>query len=734
MYNLLKSFVSLFCILFLSLSANAGIKKSSPSVQKSPPTSIQKNQPKVKLEKKTTQVKQIPLSIQTIALKNNTINVTIATTKKLLPADYSGVTLHVTAPKQKTGKKWVLQKVDLKRSLFRSTKSIIFNTKISLSAPGVVKATLSKGKWKSSKTKSLIPTRTRTARQNIKKKATTKKMPTMKTLGKTPQVEPGAGKPVVPMILKDTARAPSSRVNSAGRERVEASAAAGDDIYRDMGINISRPVRGHDFGQRDTIDVRYSVTGELEPGEITFRLMRGGLIVDTKTRTYSPVPEGSSPEIVNFEWIIPATAPITEYYYIHAIQTTTGAVGFGHYFAVTSRFSNIASSSRNFVLPIEIFEPIAGDDVTWGGSTQIRWTMPEEDEPGNCGDRVSIYAIREGTDHRIDITQTDADPGSNSWEWHVNPDTIDPGGRYQIEIESTEGCKIKGSAFEVKSCDYAVESVTFLDGNSLATGIDARDGSVISGGFRVKVRWNRIELPSIFAAGTEWGNRMTVRSKLTNEIINTPIEGSNFDYTTAIMAGSVGYIYVDIPFQFLRDDIAHMMNNNRNIPLEFSFEPTGASVDTISSNNRLDADMKVSFATVVNFQLLMSPHEFNIGRGRHLPGTAPIYDFNFTQRMDIRNVATTVTGTPPADLFNVPVAWYIEWRPADADEYITTPINSGRFLFSVVEADFGSPVTLSGRFSTTINHPGRTYRIRVVVDPDHEYLDPDRVSNRSFFL
>lgn len=631
MHTLLKCFLLFFCIFLLSLNVNAGVKKSPASAQKNPTI---KDKPKIN------QANQISLKIQSIALKNNIIHVTIATVKIILPKDYAGITLHVTTPQHKAGKKWTLQAVDSKHLLSLPKKPVTFNTKIRLTAPGKVTATLSKGIWKTLRMINLSPAKgmaVRTAPAGQKSTKTgSKKLTEMQLQGKGPQKKATTRKPVVPMISEN----------------------------REVTSSVSPPVNSRILERREESS-------------------------ETESGIYGDRPYASARKAVEF--------------------------------------------------PIHIIAPVGNDRVLWGRTTQIRWTMPENDEAGNCGNIVDIYAIRERSSNRIRLTQVAAEPGDNNWTWLVNSGTITPGTRYHIEIESLEGCKIRGAAFEVQSCDYAIESVTFRNGRSLATGVDARDGSTISGTFRVRVRWNGIELPSTFAPGTEWGNLMKVRSTLTNDTINIPASGINFDYTDATATGIAGtpfLINVDVPFEFARDDIAHMMTDTRNIPLEFSFEPTGASMDTNAGNNSLTANMKASFANVVNFQLLMSPHEFAIDRDRHLRGTAPIYDFNFTQRINVRNVATTVMGTAPADLLNVPVAWYIEWRPAGASEWSPLPINQGRFLYPAVRADADlsePPLHIAGHFSTTIGHPGRAYRLRVVVDPDREYLDPDRISNRAFF-
>ncbi len=730
MYKLFKSFLIIFSILCLSLSAIAVEKKPTTSI------SIKKAPPTIQQKKAINPVRKIPLTVRNITLKNNTIHVTVATTKTLLPVDYTGMILHVTAPKQKAGKKWTLQKVDPKRSLLRSKKSIFFNTKISISTPGIVKATISKGTWKSSKTKSLIPTKTMVAKQKAKKKI--KKKPGMKTLGKAPQVKPGTDKPVVPMISKGTTRAPSSRVNSAVSERAEASAAAGDDIYRDMGINIFLPIKDKDVDQRDTIHVSYKVTGDQAPGDITFRLMRGGLIVDTKTRAYS-VPEYPDNAIETFQWRIPATAPLTKYYYIHAIQPSTGAVGFGHYFEVTSKFSVTDTSRSEMYFPIDILEPVANDEVVWGETRQIAWTMPQEDEPGNCGNRVTIYTIKEGTDTRVEVRQGNTSPGGNAVDWFVNPVNIEIG-RYHIEIESSEGCKIRGAAFEIKTCDFAVDSAAFdgpFDGRPLSTGIDASDGSSISGTFKVKLRWNRVEYPSTFTLGTDWNRIVRVQSRLTGNNIGS---SASIDYSTAFGFGAgpdgdsrVSYIYVEIPFEIDRDDIAHMMNDSHNIPLEFYIDGWGLS-DMDDSNNRLEADMKVSFANIVDLQMMFYIDEFSAPRDAHTPSSATTYQYHFNQVIRATNAASDETGGDPSDLLSVPVAWFIEYsNRGESGWHISS---SGRSVYPIVGPDWppvgpGSSDSLAvveGSFTTPIG-TDRTYRLRMVIDPDRSYIDTDRSNN-----
>jgi hypothetical protein len=601
MQNLFKHLLIFFCIFFLSLSVNAGVKKTSTSIDKSPP--------KKNISPKTKQNIKYPLSIKGLTLKNGAIHVTIVADRILLPADYASVTLNVTTPQYKTGKKWSLQKVDLKRSFSKSKKPVAFNTKVVLKVPGTVTATLSKGIWKTSRKSRLSP-----------KKIMSKELPETKIKGKSPQIK-GTKKKVVPMISENNgiAISTSSSANSMIQKRLEESSETTGAFYRE------------------------------------------------------------------------------------ALE-----------------------------LPIEIIAPVGNDQVIWGGSTQIRWTMPEGDDAYSCGDRVQIYAVREGRNQRILLTANWAEPGDNTWTWVIDPETIHPG-RYQILIESSEGCTIRGAVFEVTGCDYAIKSVTFLNGRSLGTGIDARDGSIISGTFRVRVQWNRIELPSTFAPGTAWGNLLTVRSTLTNDIINIPMAGTNFDYTTATITGGIvtqSYINVDVPFEFARDNIARMMTDSRNIPLEFSFIPTGASVDIDGSNNRLEADMKVTFAKIVDLQIMFYLDDFNLSKDRHWPGTAPIYDYHFTQsRIRVHNAATTIMGTAPADLLNVPVAWYIEWKP-DGGNWSPAPIAQGRFEYDIVSADWTDPLNLSGSFSTVIDDPNRTYRLRMVIDPDNEYIDSNRSDNQ----
>ncbi len=620
MSNLIKYFLICFSIFFLSLSVYAK--------EKTEPVSTEKSSSKKIVEKQIKQVNQIPLTIKNITLKKNIIYITIATAKKLLPADYTGVTLYVATPWNKAGKKWSFQKIDYKRSLSRSGKTIIFNTKILLTKPGNVMATLAKGKWKTSKNQTLIPLKIMAANKNVNKKANPGKVAGIKAVGERLQGQDNK-KNIIPMISEgnDMTRAPSSRANSRVADRFEEN--AGSD---------------------------------------------------------------------------------------------------------SNRYSTINATREALYLPISIIHPVGNDEVIWGYTRRISWTMPEEDEPSDCGNQVNIYAIREGTDNRIYITQVHTTPGSNNWGWLANPDNISIG-RYHIEIESSEGCKIRGAAFEVKSCDYAVETVTFLSGRSLATGIDTREGSVITGTFRVKVRWNGIELPSTFAPGTEWGNRMTVRSILTGETINTPRLGTNFDYTDAAPTGIVGassLINVDIPFQLTRDDIANMMTDSRNIPLEFSFEPIGASMDTDGSNNRLEADMKVLFAKIVDLQIMFYSDDFELERDRHWPGTAPVYDYQFFQsRVRVRNAAISSVGSAPADLLNVPVAWYIEWKP-DGGSWSPAPISQGRFEYDIVSGDWTDPLNLTGNFSTVIDDPDRIYRLRMVIDPDNEYFDSNRSDNQFF--
>lgn len=568
-------------------------------------------------------------------------------------------------------------------------------------------------------------------------KAVKRSMPAMTVRGKNLEIS-SPKKPVVPMISENnnTARTTTSRSNSMAANRLEPDAETRRDPYNDHGINITLPEAGEVFNHRDIINVQYSVTGDLDPGVISFRLLRDGEIVEMKTRSYTPSATGTeSPEIESFEWRIPWSTPAGSYYYIYAERPLTSTVyGFSHIFEIKSVDipAPFIPEVERLELPINIFAPVGNDKVVLGDTTQIRWGMPESDSEVNCGDRVRVFAVEEGSDHKILLEARWAQPGDNSFTWFVNPDTFHFG-RYQIYIETSEGCRIRGAAFEITGCDYAIESVTFLDGRPLTAGVDARSGSIIHGGFRVKIRWNKIELPSSFAPGTAWGNLMKVRSTITGEIINVPASGINFDYTD-VSTTSGGrslndIIYLNVPFEFERDDIAGMVTGSRNIPLEFSFETTGASTDSNGANNTLNVNMKVLDLKIVDFQISVNSGGFTLSRDVHWPGSAPIYDYHFIQNViGMRNLATTAAGSPPADILNVPVKWYIEWRPAGGN-WSEAPLSHGNFNFSVVSADWGHSMGVGGDFSTIINDPGRTYRLRLVVDPDHEYLDSNRSNN-----
>jgi hypothetical protein len=757
-YILLAMVFTCFLILF-TIPQNTLSKESSKKSE----TNMLSTTPKSNtLKAPLKSVSHPPLIIRQILLKKGTIHVALESSAKMRRIDYSTIKLRVKTKEHKIPGNWTLLKVDKKRKLLLKKGIVLFDTKMKLKKRGIVQATLTKGMWRANKNAtlgSIAITKTTSMKTKIvastKPMATTKKMPETKIQGQAPQVKPGTDKPIVPMISKNTAKKLSSRTNSSVSERVEASALEGedDDIYRNMGIGISLPMRGHNYKFGDIINVRYAGSRELEPGmPITFRLMRGGLIVDTKTRTLPHyVVErvgvdgtvGTTPVFETFEWRIPATAPATGHYYIHGIQQETGAVGFGHYFEVSSRFSVVENSRGEMHLPINIIEPVAEDEVILGSSRPIVWTMPETDEPGNCGNRATLSAIREGTDHEIRLTQINTEPGSNTWDWPVSPENVAPG-RYHIKIESSEGCTIRGAAFKIKSCDYALDSATFLndrtrfEGHPLSSGIDASDGSTISDTFRVKVLWNRVEPPTTFMTGTEWSNKITVKSILTNETISIPQEGINFDYTTAVGFGPgpgdtrVSYIFVDVPFEFARDDIGRMVNASGKIPLEFKFEPAGTSVDTDPGNNRFEADINVSSAEIADLQIMFYIDEFSAPRHSYYPSSATHYEYHFNQLIRTRNATVDdFMGGAPADLLNVPVAWYIEYSTGSGWNHVS----SGRSSIPAVGGEWPAPDSstslpvVEGSFTVPIDQPDRIYRLRMVIDPDHEYIDLDRSSN-----
>lgn len=184
-----------------------------------------------------------------------------------------------------------------------------------------------------------------------------------------------------------------------------------------------------------------------------------------------------------------------------------------------------------------------------------------------CGSRVALHLVRMSDNREWMITpRLETTPGLNTSSWTFNFSDLGLG-RYRIKVTSDAGCNAQSGVFNLTGCDYALEGVRFSDGRALESEISAGKGREITGAFSVAVRWNGVRLPTAFAPGTPWGNRLRVQSTITGAYINDSRRGVNFTYESA---GGGGLMNINLPFRIERDAIAHMMTGSRRIPLEFS--------------------------------------------------------------------------------------------------------------------------------------------------------------------
>ncbi len=310
--------------------------------------------------------------------------------------------------------------------------------------------------------------------------------------------------------------------------------------------------------------------------------------------------------------------------------------------------------------------------------------------------------------------------------WQVDSSIFSPG-RYKLKIVSNGGCSVQSPAFEITGCDYALESVTFTNNRPLSRGVDASSGREISGRFKVTVRWNRLSMAPGFDSAETITNLLTVKSIRTGEAICDPETGVNFDYSQAL---DLGRIVVIIPFKFLRDDIPDMRNADRQIPLEFKIHPQGISLDVDASNNTRTADLRVNNAVESDFQLRMDSGDLTVTERESSEDSVRL--FRVSQTIHLKNLSRNDIGGPPAPLHNVKVMVYVLYRNADRAGGAMIPVYGSQHYFSPVTEDSNS-FDISGDYSIPDNAPDRIYQLKVVVDQENNYLDPNRDNNTAIF-
>ncbi len=427
-----------------------------------------------------------------------------------------------------------------------------------------------------------------------------------------------------------------------------------------------------------------------------------------------------------FTWVLPHVEDGT--YYL--LATLGSIVGSSHEFeishrAVVSRTDGRTKGPGGSSSAITILRPGAGETLNIGNTYDIHWTMPDPMSAFVCGNSAALRLVRVSDNREWVInSRLETTPGLNTSSWAFNYPDLGLG-RFRIKVVSDAGCTGQSGVFNLTGCDYALESVRFRDGRPLDTGISADTGRYVTGAFSVAVRWNGVRLPSSFAPGTPWGNNLRVRSTITGNYINDPHSGVNFTYESA---GAGGLITVHLPFRFERDAIAHMATSGRRIPLEFSFHPTGASVDMNEANNTLRAEMRIIGTVKNNMEIGAVLSDFNLSRR---PSTTPLTDYRFTQRFRIKNLSRDEAGGPPAPK-NVTVRWEIQYIQPGISEWVM--IQGGNMTVSNVGGSEWKHATCSGSFPHSLPGDipeGRRFRLWLHADPRNELIDPDRGNNEA---
>ena len=702
------SLLAFILVVWVQPARSADSSKSA--IPKAPTTEqnqvISNSKQKIRQMKGSTPVPKagdLPLVIPHIALLKGTIHVTIVNNGKgkLAASGYGMIKLKVFSKDLKEPAQWNLVKVDPKRRLTRNGGRVVFDTGLHLKHPRSVRAVLFKGSWNTEARVKLSPS---TSVKGKKIQPATVRSDRQISHGKT---MPPASLSIVKQRLgmKTDTRA----------------------LYWDGGISVDMPGEGDVFQSRDTITVRYAVTADVEAGPIRFWLIKAGNALNSITQEHVPDQEGELHTAHKmFQWRLPFTSTSSDNYIIFADHIDSDAHGMSHNFTIQSPMDRTVRHTDAIGPVITFRDNWADEAFVLDTDVNIRWDMPDPSE-ADCGGWVDLYAVRLPGGSQTRIHGLGVSPGMNVHTWRVDSSRYSTG-RYRLRIVSNTGCSVRSPAFDITGCDYALEAVTLNNGRPLSDGVDASSGREITGTFKVTVRWNKLAMAPVFDPTEEIHNLLTVKCVRTDEVICIPEMGVDFDYS---QAGSDGRIFVEVPFEFLRADIPDMRNANRRIPLEFNINPLGISLDIDGSNNTMEADLRINNATESDFHLLMDPSGLTLTeRDARIGSTSYLY--RVSQVIHLSNLSRNDVGGSPVPIHEVPFMVYIHYRESDGSGVLWHTVYRYRHYFPTVTGDSSSTV-VSIDYSVPKSAPDRPYRIKVIVDPDQEYLDPTRSNNQSFF-
>lgn len=645
------------------------------------------------------------------------------------PNRYESMQLRLTSPPNRINAELALVDLLKNKKTRRHGTSMDLYTGILLNHTGMVSAVLTAGQWKTAKS-ALISV----AAPATKTVGGVRPEPLPKPRRVSPlAAESGPDAPVMASSAVNQKNLPAAlspagtnRIAAAARaERRAGSAPEPQTRLLDNGIRISLPTESTHPMPGDACRVQYRFTRPAPAGDIVFELVNGANIVLRTTRPYTPPVSGDLDDTTEtFFWLFPDDLEPGQNYFI--LATHDVAFGLSSSFGVGENGGKRVRPVPGETDPIRVTWPRRGDLVVQDVEMDIAWTMPGEMSIFTCSNRVDISAVSQADGRIVSIRNgIDCHEDENRFSW--NPRAILSRGEWAIRVAAADGCQGESGVFRVDACDYAIESVAIHGAGSLAAGLDVRGDATISGDFDVRIRWNGITVPSNLPPGTFWDNRLTVTAALTGANLTLPEEGASFTYR-ALRANAPGTFSVLVPFRFERDDIP-AMRNGRHIPLVFSFQSLGASIDSDASNNTFSGDMRILGATDNDLRIAIYARDFDLYRRSRFPGTAPVWRCRFEQEVTITNLSVTDAGGPASPIGSVPCRWEMQYRNDGDSEFRT--FESGAFTMENVRGGAWVSRGIEGHFRVNYEITDRTYRLMVIADPDSTLLDPNRSNNRA---
>lgn len=366
-----------------------------------------------------------PLIIEQILLKDARIHVVLKNTGDgALAADaYTTARLTIAIHGGETTKEWTLLQVDPTRRLGQTNGRIDFDTEIGMEKKGPVSVMLARGSWM---TRRLAVVSPGIAAKHISPStsATTPK--------KVPQALIGKGRPI---RTADEDRA-GAAVATPGQARKSAAIAGSSPaepvpMLNDAGgIRISTPAAPQIFAPGDRMYVVFYMQRHLDEGDVVFHLYRSGTgdhALSTKRVPYRPI-EGEWSG--TFHWALPVHGlPPGSDYYIHAVQTSSGAWGTSDTFDIQPEGDGL----------IEITRPGADEVAYFGRELEIQYRFAQRVGEGLIFFDLFAVSLSDGHQRGPLLTKTfpyrppaaGAPEPAHTLPWRL-PEDLPRGDRYFI--------------------------------------------------------------------------------------------------------------------------------------------------------------------------------------------------------------------------------------------------------------------------------------------------------------